>query len=439
MVPYANDLDAIMSRRPNDAARVAMPETRRPKDVSDRLRAISSGYNYSDNQGITINPTLGIRYPGESIGQGIPIAVQQQQRQPRQPGPKLEVYGKSPGESKEEAMARAKAMGMENPVITDRGYGPGRLNNPKFEAARAARDKKKALARQRQFARAQMRSGEMFNDDGSADLLGSLAAQAARRDPRLAIAAAGAREQNMVARDRLGLDETIARAELEMKQSEIDELLAQGEFERGTKFTTQTEMEQARIDAANEANTDQREFNQFMQQAEVQRSQVLNELSLLQGKMAAATSEGEQKKTALEIRKLEQHLDAIDKAGGELGFESELQRMQMYPPERPVTSEEYMSRVRRMSQATPEERRIAVQEILDAGSREEQKEKMRSLGMTIDDLQEISTDYSMFPLFGRDKGAGADERLSRDRAAATAKQLLESLLNYNPNSSRYGQ
>ena len=120
---------------------------------------------------------------------------------------------------------------VENP------YGGGVIGSrqeksAKWHEARAKRQEQKDLSRQRQFARAQMRSGEMFNEDGSADLLGSMAAQAFSRSPelggRMAVAQEGMTLQKLIdaadreaAERRFGIDEMLA-----------SEQVAAGEFRR---------------------------------------------------------------------------------------------------------------------------------------------------------------------------------------------------------------
>lgn len=93
---------------------------------------------------------------------------------------------------------------------------PGR-----FKAARAERDKRKELARQRQFARAQMRRGEMFNADGTADLAGSMAAQLMRTRPDLAAGLAAQRDVGQFNREMLQADVNQRAAQNQMARRQL--------------------------------------------------------------------------------------------------------------------------------------------------------------------------------------------------------------------------
>ena len=108
----------------------------------------------------------------------------------------------------------------------------------KFQAAKQRRQETKELARQRQFARAQLplhaRGGAAFNDDGTLDRMSTMGnlAQAGRVSPLAMMAEQAASEERM-GQDKMNLEATALERSVALEQQQVDEQIAQGRFQRG--------------------------------------------------------------------------------------------------------------------------------------------------------------------------------------------------------------
>lgn len=264
------------SSLPGNRGRSALPKpstsTRsKTKRANKALARTASGKNYSGALGVTRNPSLGIRptpMPQMSVG----LLPAPDKKPPRPPLEGKPMIGVLPGASLSRIKSIAEMAGVDLSKPSRGLLDPkkitgipdlpksdvrvvqrsGRYTDPTdfgnvakgglpamtrrndltddeknaFAERRAARKDEKALRRQRQFARAQMRSGEMFNEDGTADLVGSMAAQSFEQNPQLAAALAMARHKGNIA------------AEDNAATNAIDQLLAgeqidQGQYDRG--------------------------------------------------------------------------------------------------------------------------------------------------------------------------------------------------------------
>ena len=216
----AQGRDQLFNRDRFTAGATPLNRMRRDRAGSSKTKSanrtkakVSSGRNFADRDGLVHNPKRGIRgtMPGGMVDAGGAIPSRQKLPDPTPASSGSPLLGTGfasklldaarnknqiPGTSDDPSLLRRlptdDAPGLPTPPSpSDRPSGSQSSrslpapNAEKFAARKERLKKAKDLARQRQFSRAQMQSGEMFNADGSADVLGSMATRAFNRNPTL--------------------------------------------------------------------------------------------------------------------------------------------------------------------------------------------------------------------------------------------------------------
>ena len=239
-----------MTRNRVGRDRAGSAQSKRANRIKSR---VASGRNLVDDFGLVTNQKRGIRgtMPGGMVdaGGGIPSRDIAPDPTPARSGNPLvgsgfaqdlidaanknKSFGDSVDAGKTLTSAPSRHFIQEGPgptpstappPSTSSGLRSAGYDPEKFAAAKERRKREKDLARQRQFSRAQMKSGFMFNEDGSADLLGSMAAQSFEQNPSIAGLMAAARQQG-----HLGAEEN------EVSRLMAQEQVNQGEFGRSDR------------------------------------------------------------------------------------------------------------------------------------------------------------------------------------------------------------